>query len=474
VKLHRRHQTRVLGVVVTLWTGAIAEVAVAQTSAAAERGKNYWIPMLEVPALHLLMQSFCRFGCSMDQDFAVNWDTIGQNLADGFHLDEDAFVTNNLGHPYQGALAFSTARTNGLTFWESTPYVVASSVLWELFGEATRPSTNDLVVTSIAGVLLGEVSHRMAAMVLHSQTGGRALREVGAFLLEPVGSVNRLAFGPAIDDVPRRPDFFASLAVGGVFGERFETRIAGQEATRTERAQGHFGLELEYGDLGNGRPVRPMDVFSFDFEATLSRDPSLALFLRGYLFGQRFHVGDRWRGLWGLVGSFDYVDPDVVRTSTVALGLGSTAVYQASERTSVRQTLVAAAVPIGATGSLGEPHTKLASDTGPGAQVLAELRGTRQGLGWLAFSTRAYMISGAYRGQGRSAVVYGTLSAHLRVFRASAIGAELVGALRSVEGSRTTDDMFQRGRLVRVYATIFTDFDGSGSNAHQNRTRDLR
>lgn len=420
------------------------------------RGKNYLVPALQIPVFHLVTHVACRLACQMP-DFDVTWSTIETNLTSEWQLDDDAFVINNLLHPYQGATAFSAARSNGLSFWESAPYVIGSSLLWELFFESTLPSINDLVVTSVGGVLLGEAMHRSAALVRGAQVVGTGARELGAFVVEPIGSLNRLLLGPATDDVPVSASIFGTFAAGAALGQRYRTRLAGEHTSRTDHTQGHLGLELEYGPVGDASTLKPFDQFSLDLEVTVSHDPGVALFIRGLLIGRRYQLGPHWQGVWGLVSTLDYLDPTIVQTSTVGLGLGSTSRYDLGERTTLRPTLLAAAVPLGAAGALGARGDDPSADAGPGVQSLLGLSVVREGLGWLTATGRTYLLSGAYRGGGRTAVLYGTASANVRLFGWNALGAEVVGAWRSVRGSSTTPEMDQDGRVVRVYWTVFTD-----------------
>ena len=43
---------------------------------------------------------------------------------------------------------------------------------------------------------------------------------------------------------------------------------------------------------------------------------------RGLLTGAKFGGTGDWRGLWGLYGLYDCISPEVLRASTVALGIG--------------------------------------------------------------------------------------------------------------------------------------------------------
>jgi hypothetical protein len=75
----------------------------------------------------------------------------GRNLGAEFTWDADGFLNNQLGHPYHGGLYFTAARENGYGFWASVPFTAVGSLLWEILGETTAPSLNDLVTTRWEG-----------------------------------------------------------------------------------------------------------------------------------------------------------------------------------------------------------------------------------------------------------------------------------------------------------------------------------
>ncbi len=145
----------------------------------------------------------------------ISWETIKSNFKEGFHYDRDNFSVNQSSHPYHGSLFFDSARSNGYGFWESGLFALSGSLLWECCMENTAPSVNDLVNTTLGGMTRGEVSHRLSAMILDNTSSGRArfLREVGAAILNPVGSLNRLLRGELGRDFPNPEDRFPSLVV---------------------------------------------------------------------------------------------------------------------------------------------------------------------------------------------------------------------------------------------------------------------
>jgi Domain of unknown function (DUF3943) len=92
---------------------------------------------------------------------ATWWD----NMKRGWEWDLDDFVVNQIGHPYQGNNYFTTARANGLGFWESSALTAFGSGTWEYFGETNQASMNDFINTTLGGIALGEMFHRAAWLV---------------------------------------------------------------------------------------------------------------------------------------------------------------------------------------------------------------------------------------------------------------------------------------------------------------------
>ena len=135
---------------------------------------------------------------AMNEPYAQsNLHTIRRNFRSGYIWDNDNFYTNELGHPYQGSIFFNTARSNGHNFWQSVPFALLGSLMWEYLGETEQPSINDIITTTVTGSLLGEVSHRMNRIFIDQrQRGvGRVVREGIAAVFNPVESAHRLMTG---------------------------------------------------------------------------------------------------------------------------------------------------------------------------------------------------------------------------------------------------------------------------------------
>lgn len=102
---------------------------------------------------------------SADWDFDYNWDDFRTKISgSGYTFDTNRFDTNYITHPGGGTLYYWAARGNRLPVLTSFVYAASASTLWEIFGEfRERASINDLFVTPISGVVLGETTLQLGA-----------------------------------------------------------------------------------------------------------------------------------------------------------------------------------------------------------------------------------------------------------------------------------------------------------------------
>lgn len=132
-------------------------------------------------------------------DFAcVSFKSIADNLNPGnWEFDVDKFLTNQFAHPYHGNLYYNSFRSNGYSFWQSAPAALSGSLLWEIAGENTYASVNDLCNTTLGGIALGEMTHRMAGLIINEKKhgAGRQFQEAFATLVNPVNGFNRIIDG---------------------------------------------------------------------------------------------------------------------------------------------------------------------------------------------------------------------------------------------------------------------------------------
>lgn len=268
-----------------------------------------WLAAAEVFGINAFVHCMDRW--AFNYDFAqTTGHTIKHNLTNGFVWDNDDFKTNQFMHPYHGNLYFTSARSNGLNFWQSYPFALGGSLMWEFFGENTPPSINDVFSTSFGGAAIGETLFRTSAMVLDDSSTGieRVLREVAGFIFSPMRGLNRLIHGDAFrvrhqgaryHDFERIPVHLA-ISTGA--------RYLADNGTLFRGNMGQYlNLRLDYGDSMSDEN-KPYDFFTA--EATLNfwnKQPLFSdLHLLGRLWGAEMAKKENMEINWGIFQHFNY------------------------------------------------------------------------------------------------------------------------------------------------------------------------
>lgn len=128
---------------------------------------------------------------SWDKD---NVKKFGANIKRAFSsapvIDYDNWYINYLGHPYQGAYYYNSVRSQGAKVWQAALFSLTQSMLWEYTLEAgiEQPSIQDIIVTPIAGSLLGELFHFSTQKM--SKNGFRWYEKAFIVVFNPMYAVN--------------------------------------------------------------------------------------------------------------------------------------------------------------------------------------------------------------------------------------------------------------------------------------------
>jgi hypothetical protein len=287
-------------------------------------GRSYGVPVAEIVAYEFLLNLFNRNFVEPTSDYKSTGSTIWKNLTDPhWVIDDDQFKVNQFLHPYGGSIYYGIARSSGLSFWESFLYSVAGSYLWEIAGETTDPSINDMISTPIGGTFLGEPFFRMANLLLEDSEGKPGFwRELGAALISPPIGFNRLVFGDKFDATfpSHKPATFLRLMAGG-------TVSSSSRNVSSDVEEGGAVADFAFSYGLPGKPgysyTRPFDYFDFHVRA-VTANVLESVNSRGLLVGTTYAGGASTRGIWGLYGSYDYISPQVFRVSSPALSLGTT------------------------------------------------------------------------------------------------------------------------------------------------------
>lgn len=123
--------------------------------------KHYFIAMGGVLTVNAVIGGWNRFVCRAPWA-QVGLDDVKNPWDKEVKFDNDWYWTNFVLHPYQGGLYYLAARNSNLSLFESLLYASAGSLMWEYFYETNAPSTNDLLYTSIGGMVTGEMLYRLS------------------------------------------------------------------------------------------------------------------------------------------------------------------------------------------------------------------------------------------------------------------------------------------------------------------------
>lgn len=282
--------------------------------------KHPWIAAAEAAGVNVFVHSFDRF--ILDADFAqTTLNTTRDNFKKGLVWDNDQFSTNLFAHPYHGGLYFNSARSNGLSFWESAPYALGGSLMWEFLGEIEPPAINDLIATSLGGMAIGEITHRVSRIVLNDKQRGtkRFLRELVHTAVNPIGGLNRIIRG---DAWRVRNDGFLyhnfrqiPVELRMSAGARY---VADEGATFRGEWNPYLNVLFNYGDAMDISQNEPYDFFTARVKFGLGGNQPLVsdVHLLGRLWGVNVHEGRNISTLFGFFQHFNYYDSEPVKNGS--------------------------------------------------------------------------------------------------------------------------------------------------------------
>ena len=283
--------------------------------------KKTWLAIAEMTGINVGVQLFDRW--VLKSEFAqTTWNDIEHNLKNGFVWDNDFFITNLFAHPYHGNLYYNSARSNGLTFWESAPFALAGSTMWELFGETEPPAINDIFATTMGGIAIGEVTHRLSNAVLDDSYYGwsRFWREAAGFLINPIKGFNRIISGEAWrvrssqnqhHDWQRFPIEFSVTA-----GYRY---LADDGALFRGEHNPFVNLRLEYGDVLNEEENnKPYDYFDVEANFGLTGNQPFInrLHLLGRIWSTPMYSHKGMQAEFGIYQHFNYYDSEPIKNGS--------------------------------------------------------------------------------------------------------------------------------------------------------------
>ena len=279
-------------------------------------------PVSEIIGINLGLCAFNNY-VSHEPFAKISFSSIANNFKTGFVWDNDFFVTNQFAHPYHGNLYFNSARSNGYSFWESAPFTFGGSLMWETTMETDPPQTNDLINTTLGGIMLGEITYRLSSLVLDESTYGfdRVSREILGTFINPVRGFNRLLHGDFnkhtktnVNDVfPVSSSF--SLGYANV-DRRKKTNINKDNALAE--------LVFIYKKDLSSESFKPFEIFrlKLGLDAKDGEEPSSWVDMYGILYGKNLvRIKDKALIL-GVFQDFDFFNNPIYKLGAQSAGLG--------------------------------------------------------------------------------------------------------------------------------------------------------
>ena len=295
------------------WEEKRRAIVFADSTMALPVKKRYWQAAAEATAINVGVQLFDRY--ALKSDFAqTTLRTLKRNFTDGMVWDNDFFITNLFAHPYHGNLYFNAARTNGLTFWESAPYALGGSLMWEFLGETEPPAINDVIATSMGGMAIGEMTHRLSRTVLDDRDRGfrRFLREAAATIANPIQGLQRIISGDAwrVRSDHYRYHDYSKIPVDVAFSTGWRY-LADDGALFRGVHTPYLNMVLTYGTPVDGeRHTTPYDFFDVDATISMGGGQPLVnnLQIVGRLWSTSILDKKDMAGEFGIYQHFNYFD----------------------------------------------------------------------------------------------------------------------------------------------------------------------
>ncbi len=301
----------------------------------------------------------------------------------------------------------------------------------------------------------------MAGLVLDDSDMPKFWRELAAAAISPPTGFNRLAFGDRFKSAfsSHDPEYYGRLSVGVATVTRNETG----PSDRLQHTEGLVDFSLDYGLPGKSGYSydRPFDYFSF--QATASTANGFEnLMTRGLLFGTDYELGKNYRGIWGLYGSFDYIEPQIFRVSSTALSIGTNGQWWVSNAIALQGSALAGA----GYAAVGTVHGTTDNDyhfgvTPQGLISLRAIFGDRAALGT---TTREYFVSRA-GDSARTAhdnIIRTDVAFTVRVYERHAVSVRYVLNRRDTSSS-TAGDISQSNSTIGLFYTLLGKNNGFGA-----------
>lgn len=138
-------------------------------------------------SLYTAPESFSKWDRTKILELKTNYE---QTFTKPPVIDKDLWYINYVGHPLQGSYYYNAIRSQGATKLQATLFTCSHVVIWEYLieGGVEQPSIQDLLVTPIAGAIVGELTHY--ATLKMSKHGFNWYEKIAVCLCNPMYAIN--------------------------------------------------------------------------------------------------------------------------------------------------------------------------------------------------------------------------------------------------------------------------------------------
>lgn len=321
-----------------------------RTTKEPKREKNFWRAGTEWFLAQAFPATFNRFITKDPYSYISFKNFIDHQRLSAWDWDDNQFTTNHLDHPYHGQLYFNAFRSNGYNFYQSSLATFVGSYIWETGGETQAPSINDLVNTTYGGIILGEMTHRIARHILGRGSRDRRLtrsNEIGAFFVNPVNGINRLLDGKwAKIDAYNGVDSSTVWAEVNMGIRRFDAK----EGDLLKKGKnGSYGrLRLWYSN-GAENIKRPFDQFYVNLEFGKGDSTFInAVNVHALLYGNKFFKTKRGEHYGVLSANYDFYNNDAFFYGAQSLNYNWNSEFRYKKRNRLNMSLGLGAILLAA------------------------------------------------------------------------------------------------------------------------------
>jgi len=211
-----------------------------------------------------------------------SYESINNNLSSPWRWeDTDGFRVNQIGHPIQGSLYFSSGRVNGFNFYESASFSAFGSATWEIFGESNDASINDFITTVTGSLSIGEILYK-----LYLEACSAGVPAFLAFFINPVAGFHRLVTGWEPPYSGSNIYMFNASLGAGYINTNYSITNRNKDLYSFRGPAADLGLKIIYGNPFLSESRIPFNHFEFAFslEMDMSNYMGIRLLSDAYLF----------------------------------------------------------------------------------------------------------------------------------------------------------------------------------------------